>query len=326
MTPAPSLARTDRSSILASQPDIASSRISAAPRAAPAALSWSLLTALRPRQWTKNGLILVPLAFTTNLFQPELVARALATLLAFCALSSAGYLLNDVADVEADRQHPVKRKRPIAAGLVPVRLALALGLLLVVGGLAVCALVGPGVLLLALAYLGLTAAYTLWLKHVVLLDLFGIAAGFVLRAAAGAVAIAVPISPWFYTATMLGALMIGLGKRRGELLVLGKYASATRRNLAAYSLELIDQLLLVVASALVMTYALYTFSADNLPRNHAMMLTVPVMLYGMFRYLLLIRADAEAGAPEDLFLRDRPLLLTVALWMLLAVLVLYLAR
>jgi 4-hydroxybenzoate polyprenyltransferase len=271
-------------------------------------------------------LILVPLAFTTNLHHSDLLARALATLLAFCALSSAGYLLNDVADVEADRQHPTKRRRPIASGLVPVRLALALGLLLVVVGLAISALVGPGVLLLALAYLGLTAAYTLRLKHVVLLDLFGIAAGFVLRAAAGAVAIDVPISPWFYTATMLGALMIGLGKRRGELLSLGDRASAARRNLAAYSLELIDQLLVVVASALVMTYALYTFSAENLPRNHAMMLTVPVMLYGMLRYLLLIRADGDAGAPEELCLRDRPLLLTVALWMLLAVLVLYGSR
>jgi 4-hydroxybenzoate polyprenyltransferase len=176
---------------------------------------------------------------------------------------------------------------------------------------------------LAVAYLGLTAAYTIWLKHLVLLDVFGLAAGFVIRAAAGAVAISVPISPWLYAATMLGALLIGLGKRRTELMALGSGASAHRRNLGAYTLEFVDQLILIVSGAAVMTYALYTFSAENLPRDHSMMLTIPVVLYGLFRYLFVIRASEVAGAPEDLLFRDYPLLGAAATWAILSLGILY---
>jgi 4-hydroxybenzoate polyprenyltransferase len=164
------------------------------------------------------------------------------------------------------------------------------------------------------------------LKHLVLLDIFGLAGGFVLRAAAGAVAIDVPISPWLYIATLLGALLIALGKRRTELQTLGVEAAGHRRNLEAYSLEFIDQLILVVSSAALMTYALYTFSAENLPRNHSMMLTIPVVLYGLFRYLFLIREGDSGGSPEELLFRDRPLLVAVVLWAVLAVIVLYLGH
>src|SRR6266581_1643661 len=158
----------------------------------------SLLIALRPRQWTKNGLLFIALAFTLNLQEPMLLVRTLAAFVCFCALSSAGYLLNDVVDVEADRAHPTKRLRPIAAGQVPVPLALALGIVLVLVGLVGAFLLSPMFGVLALAYAVLTAVYSTTLKHIVLLDIFGIAAGFVLRAAAGAVAIDVPISPWLY--------------------------------------------------------------------------------------------------------------------------------
>lgn len=286
----------------------------------------AFLGAVRPRQWTKNVLLFVALAFTLQFLDLSQVLRTVGAFALFCMLSSAGYLLNDVADVEADRQHPTKRYRAIASGAVPVRLALVLGVALAVGGVAGCTLIRPSLGVVAAAYLALTASYTIWFKHMVLLDVFGIAAGFVLRAAAGAVAINVPISPWLYTATMLGALMIALGKRRAELQVLGVDAAGHRKNLQAYSVELIDQLILVVSSAAVMTYALYTFSAENLPKDHSMMLTIPLVLYGLFRYLFLVHGGTEGGAPEELLLRDRPLLITIVLWGLLAVGVLYVAR
>lgn len=287
----------------------------------------SLLVALRPRQWTKNGLLFIALAFTLNLQQPGLVLRTLAAFACFCALSSAGYLLNDVVDVEADRAHPTKRLRPIAAGQVPVSLALGLGIGLVVVGLGAAFLLGLLFGLLALSYTLLTAVYSTTLKHIVLLDIFGLAGGFVLRAAAGAVAIDVPISPWLYIATLLGALLIALGKRRTELETLGVEAAVGhRRNLESYSLEFIDQLIVVISSAALMTYALYTFSAENLPRNHSMMVTIPVVLYGLFRYLFLVRQGDVGASPEDLLFRDRPLLIAVALWALLSVTMLYLGR
>ena len=295
-------------------------------RTAVAPLGRPLLLALRPRQWTKNGLIFVALAFTLNIQEAGLVGKAVLAFGCFCALSSAGYLLNDVMDVEADRQHPTKRLRPIAAGSVPIGLALSLGLVL-----ALAALVGTFAINLplgglAVAYIALTALYSVSLKHIVLVDIFGIAAGFVLRAAAGAVAIDVPISPWLYIATMLGSLLIALGKRRAELGILGLEAAGHRRNLDAYSLEFIDQLILIVSSAAVMTYALYTFSAENLPKNHSMMVTIPVVLYGLFRYLFLVREGDIGAAPEELLFRDRPLLLAVIGWAVLAITILYLGR
>jgi 4-hydroxybenzoate polyprenyltransferase len=285
-----------------------------------------LLIALRPRQWTKNGLIFVALAFTLNLQDLTLLGRAVLAFACFCALSSAGYLLNDVVDVEADRQHPTKRLRPIAAGSVPTGLALGLGLVLALAALVGAFAINLPLGGLAVAYVALTALYSVSLKHIVLVDIFGIAAGFVLRAAAGAVAIDVPISPWLYIATMLGSLLIALGKRRAELETLGIEAAGHRRNLDAYSLEFIDQLILIVSSAAVMTYALYTFSAENLPRNHSMMLTIPAVLYGLFRYLFLVHEGSIGGSPEDLLFRDRPLLVAVVFWAVMAVAILYFGR
>jgi 4-hydroxybenzoate polyprenyltransferase len=286
-----------------------------------------LIVALRPRQWPKNGLVFIALAFTLNLQEPGLLIRSVAAFACFCALSSAGYLLNDVLDVEADRAHPTKRLRPVAAGQMAVPFALAFGLILAALGLAGAYVINPLLGVLALAYALLTAVYSTTLKHLVLLDIFGISGGFVLRAAAGAVAIAVPISPWLYIATLLGALLIALGKRRTELETLGVEAAiGHRRNLESYSLDFIDQLILVVSSAALMTYALYTFSAENLPRNHSMMLTIPVVLYGLFRYLFLVREGDIGASPEELLFRDRPLLAAVAVWALLAVTILYLGR
>ena len=208
-----------------------------------------------------------------------------------------------------------------------VPFALGLGVTLAAIGVAGGFVINPLLGLLTLAYGLLTAVYSMTLKHLVLLDIFGIAGGFVLRAAAGAVAIDVPISPWLYIATLLGALLIALGKRRTELETLGVEAAiGHRRNLEFYSLEFIDQLILVISSAALMTYALYTFSAENLPKSHSMMLTIPVVLYGLFRYLFLIRQGDVGAAPEELLFRDRPLMVAVVLWALLAVTMLYLGR
>jgi 4-hydroxybenzoate polyprenyltransferase len=302
-------------------------RVTVEPRVAALPAPQALLAAMRPRQWTKNGLLFVALAFTLNLQQPPLLVRTAAAFACFCALSSAGYLLNDILDVEADRAHPTKRLRPIAAGQLRVGVAFGLAAVLAVGGLAGAFIINLLLGLLALAYLLLTAVYSITLKHIVLLDIFGIAGGFVLRAAAGAVAIDVPISPWLYIATLLGALLIALGKRRTELETLGiEAAVGHRRNLESYSVGFIDQLILVISSAALMTYALYTFSAENLPRNHSMMLTIPVVMYGLFRYLFLVRDGEVGAAPEDLLFRDRPLLAAVAVWALLAVTLLYLGH
>lgn len=287
----------------------------------------ALFVALRPRQWPKNGLVFIALAFTLNIQDVNLLLKSVATFVCFCALSSAGYLLNDVVDIEADRAHPTKRLRPIAAGQVPVQVALALGIALALLGLVTTFLISFPLGLLAVTYAVLTALYSTTLKHVVLLDIFAIAAGFVLRAAAGAVAIDVPISPWLYIATLLGALLIALGKRRTELGTLGLEAAVGhRRNLQSYSIEFIDQLILVISSAALMTYALYTFSAENLPKNHSMMLTIPVVMYGLFRYLFLMREGDVGSAPEELLFRDRPLLASVVVWAVMAVATLYLGR
>lgn len=295
-------------------------------QAAPTLSVRALVRAMRPRQWPKNGLVFIALAFTLNLQDSALLLRSVATFVCFCGLSSAGYLLNDVMDIEADRAHPTKRLRPIASGHVPISVAVGFGIALAVIGLAGTFAISLLLGVLAVAYALLTAVYSMTLKHIVLLDIFGIAAGFVLRAAAGAVAIDVPISPWLYIATLLGALLIALGKRRTELETLGEAAIGHRRNLESYSIEFIDQLILIVSGAALMTYALYTFSAENLPRNHSMMLTIPVVMYGLFRYLFLVREGEIGGAPEELLFRDRPLLASVAVWAVLSVMLLYLGK
>jgi 4-hydroxybenzoate polyprenyltransferase len=252
-----------------------------------------------------------------------MLTRVILAFVAFCALSSAGYLWNDLRDIAADRLHPTKRRRPIAAGLVPKPLAVVLALALGVSGLLLAWWLGTSFLLVASLYMLLTATYSIWLKHLVLIDVFGISAGFVLRAVGGAVVIGVPVSPWLYVCTVLVSLFLALGKRRNELEVLEAGAAGHRKNLEQYSLELVDQLILIVASVTIMAYSLYTFTADNLPSDHAMMLTIPLVVYGLFRYLYLVRVKREGGAPEDLLLTDPGMLGTAILWVGLSVFILY---
>lgn len=285
-----------------------------------------LLVAMRPKQWTKNGLIFGGLIFAFKLGDADAVAVSVAAFALFCLVSSATYLINDLADLERDRKHPIKKRRPIAAGILrPAHVVVVAGLLLVLG-LPLSFLLNPGYGFTVLAYVFLTLAYSAYLKHLVIIDVFTIAAGFVLRAMAGALAIAVPISPWLYVCTILGALFLGFTKRRHELLLLNDDAAKHRRILQEYSPELLDQMITIVTATTVIAYSLYTFSAENLPRNHAMMLTIPFVLYGIFRYLYLVHQRDAGGSPEEVLLRDRPLLADIALWGLTSIAVLYLFR
>jgi 4-hydroxybenzoate polyprenyltransferase len=288
---------------------------------------WALLRAMRPRQWIKNGFIYPALVFDGQLFHAAAFLRTTVGYVLLCLASSAVYLLNDIADLEADRQHPSKRLRPIAAGELTVPLAAVSGF-----GLALISIVGgwwlsPGLGLIIVVYLALNLLYSFWLKHVPIIDVMVVASGFVLRVGAGVALITVErFSPWLYVCTTLFALFIGFGKRRAEIVLLAEGANMHRRVLDGYSIKLLDQLIVIVSSLTIMAYSLYTFSAENLPANHLMMLTIPFVIYGIFRYLHLIHVEERGGAPEDLLLRDRPLGLTVVLWGLFATAVLYLGQ
>jgi 4-hydroxybenzoate polyprenyltransferase len=284
----------------------------------------ALIRALRPLQWTKNALVLAPVLFGKEVFEFESLLRAVAAVLAFCAVSSGIYLLNDLRDIEQDRLHPRKRSRPIAAGELDPRTALVTAGALLLAGLAIAALVRPGFVLVIAGYAALMVAYSYRLKQIVIVDVFAIAAGFVLRAAGGAIAIGVPISPWLYFCTMLGALFLGFGKRRNELLVLQRLAASHRANLDAYSVQLLDQIIAIVSAAIVMAYSLYTFDAATAPSNHAMMLTIPFVLYGLFRYLYLVYRRELGGSPETILVTDKPLVACIACWAATSLLILYL--
>jgi 4-hydroxybenzoate polyprenyltransferase len=285
-----------------------------------------LLRAMRPLQWTKSSLVFAPLLFDRQVFHPPSLWRSIAAAIVFCLISSAIYLLNDIRDVQADRIHPKKRLRPIAAGEISERTAAITAVALGIAGLAGAVAIRPAFALVALGYIALMLAYNARLKTLVLLDVFAISAGFVLRAAGGAVAIAVPISPWLYVCTMLGALFIGFGKRRHELVSLERSAVRHRANLDDYSLQLLDQIIAIISSAILMAYSLYTFDASNVPDNHAMMLTIPFVLYALFRYLYLIYRKKEGGSPEVLLVTDRPMLFCIVSWGLSSGVILYLTR
>ena len=293
-----------------------------------------VLRSMRPRQWTKNGIVFLALVFSVgqdyHLSEPSSwVPRALQALVAFACfamVSSAEYLVNDINDVEADRAHPKKRYRPIAAGLLPVRTAWATAAVLALVGNAAAFALNWHMGLVILGYTLLMLAYTYELKHIVLVDLMVIAAGFVLRAMAGALAIDVPISPWLYVVTALGALFLGINKRRAELELLESGASSHRKILEEYTLPLLDQMGSIVTGALLIAYGLYTFTAEGLPANHSMMLTIPFVLYGIFRYLYLVNVKKEGGSPEEVLLKDLPIMVTAIGWVTAAGVILLFAR
>lgn len=297
--------------------------------------AWHLLLALRPKQWAKNLLVYLAFFFTLGEHaadgaSDEVALLGLVTLgfLVFCALSGATYIVNDLFDLAQDRLHPKKRRRPLASGKLHQAPALAAAAALAGGGMAAAFLLDPGFGIIAAVYLALTVSYTVHFKNQVLLDVMFVASGFVLRAAAGAVIMDVPISPWLYVMTSLGALLISLGKRRNELENLGGNgaAQAHRPALQHYTREYVDQLISVVAPSTLAAYTLYTFTAENLPENNAMMLTIPFVVYGLFRYLYLIHRRNMGGAPEEILLTDVPLLINIAGWLTTAILILLIAR
>ena len=296
----------------------------------------ALLKTMRPRQWVKNLLVLLPLLFAVDLvWTPSDLttllqyASPLAVLFAaFCALSSAVYIINDLADRNADRQHPTKRTRPIASGLLPVPMAAVAQFVLAVAGMfALYAISTPPLVPLALigaVYLLVNVGYSLGLKRVALVDVMIVAGGYVLRAVAGAVAVGATPSPWLYAVTAAGALFIVIGRRYAEARLAGADPDAPRATLQYYGPPLGGQLLILSATAALVSYTLYAVEADNLPANNTMLLTVPLVIFGLFRYLYLLNHSRDAEAPELLMLRDAPLLIAIAAWVILAAAVLVL--
>ena len=283
-----------------------------------------LLKSMRPRQWAKNVFVFVALFFDRKLADPESVLRTLAAFVLLCLMSSAVYLMNDLADIENDRQHPTKKNRPLAAGqLSPVVAAIAAAVL-AVGSLIAGFILSTGLGWVLLLYLLIQISYTFWLKRVVLVDVLIVATGFILRIAAGVAVIEVErFSPWLYVFGGFLALFMVLGKRRHELVLLGENAGSHRAILKEYNLDLVDRLLGLVTTGAVIAYTLYTFLAEGLPANHFMMLTIPFVLYAVFRYLYLIHVRHEGGAPEDIFLRDRPMQISMVLWAIAVFVALY---
>lgn len=293
-----------------------------------------VLKAMRPRQWTKNGIVFLALIFSVNQYwlpdEPgtwdHLVLRATLIAIAFCFMSGAGYIINDVRDRESDRLHPTKRRRPIAAGLLSPNIALAWAALFIVAGIVIGFLVDWRAGALVVAYIGLQALYTTVLKYQVILDVMTISAGFVIRALAGAYAVDVPTSPWLYVVTALGALFLAITKRRAEVNLLQGDATSHRSTLALYTPALLDQMTAMVTASTVIAYALYTFTADTLPENHMMMLTIPFVAYGVFRYLFLSLTRNEGGSPEEVLLKDLPLIITILGWVATSMIVLTVYR
>ena len=282
-----------------------------------------LLKALRPRQWVKNLLVFLPLLFAVDLvwsaddlttLLPHL-GRLLALVAAFCAAASAVYLLNDLADREADRQHPVKRLRPIASGEVPAWLALVGTLALALVGLVVMYFLGWPLVLAGSIYLAVNVAYSAGLKRVALVDVMLVASGYVLRAVAGALAVGAAPSPWLYAVTAAGALFIVVGRRYAEARLAENEPSEQRGTLQHYAPPLGGQLLTLAATAALVSYALYTVEGENLPANNAMLLTVPLVIFGLFRYLYLLNNSQDAESPELLMMRDVPLLVSIVAWL-----------
>jgi 4-hydroxybenzoate polyprenyltransferase len=285
-----------------------------------------LVQSMRPRQWIKNGLLFIPLIFDKQLTNWPALARVVMGFVLFCLLSSLVYIINDLMDIEADRNHPLKRLRPIASGRLKASTARLAAVVLALVFFVPAIWLSPEFALIGLVYLALNLAYSAWLKHTPILDVMILASFYVLRVGAGVVLINVhQFSPWLYLFTTFLALFLGIGKRRAELYLLADEANSHRKSLEGYSLSLLDQLILIVSSSAVITYSLYTFSAPNLPANHAMMLTIPFVIYGIFRYLYLVHMEQCGGEPEEVLFKDRPLQASILLWGLSVLFIYYLA-
>ena len=290
------------------------------------AIARLLLQSLRPAQWTKNGFVLLPLFFARQLFETDAFLRGLAATAVFCTLTGAVYLINDVLDRESDQRHPVKMRRPIAAGMLPPGLGLAAAAVILLVSISAGGFLGLGFLLMTLIYVAIQALYSWRLKQVVLLDIFCISSGFFLRVIAGALAIPVAISLWLIVCTVLISMFLALAKRRHELVLLGAGEAGNHRKvLGRYSSGLLDQMITTIAASTILSYMLYCVSPETVSKFETdyMIATSPFVLFGIFRYMYLIQGERLGGEPEWVVLTDLPLLLDVILWGLSCFLVVY---
>jgi 4-hydroxybenzoate polyprenyltransferase len=274
----------------------------------------ALIKTMRPRQWTKNAFVFFALVFDKQLFHLDPFLWTMGGFALFCIISSVVYIVNDISDIEADRQHPEKRKRPLPSGQLPVNVAWVASIGLTAVALPLGYWLAPWFAAVLAVYLIMNLAYSKWLKHIPIVDVFIIAAGFVLRVAGGITLITVQrFSPWLFVVTTLGSLYLGFGKRRAEMNLLAQGAGSHRKVLEGYSIPLLDQYITIVSAATIVSYSFYTFSAVNLPANHSMMLTIPFFVYIIFRYLYLVQMTNQTGAPEEVLLTDRPVQIAIAL-------------
>ena len=284
----------------------------------------NLIRTMRPKQWIKNVFVFAPLVFDVKLTNLPYLLKTVAGFLLLCAISGSVYIINDLVDIEKDRQHPRKRRRPIASGALPAGVATGTVIVLLIVSLPLSFLLHPVFGIIVSIYLALQLLYSFWLKKLVIIDVMAIASGFVLRVAAGVPLVAAErFSPWMYTCMALLALFIGFNKRRNELVLLGNHAGEHRKNLQEYTLPLLDQIISIITASTIVSYSLYTALAENLPPNHTMMLTIPLVLYCMFRWLYLVQAKGLGGEPEEIVLKDRPLQAGIALWGATVVAIMY---
>jgi len=286
----------------------------------------AIIKTMRPRQWTKNIFIFAALVFDKQLLNAESFLRTIAGFALFCLISSSVYIFNDLADIEADKLHPEKKNRPIPSGKLPIGAAWGAGITLVIVALALAYFLAPGFEAVLIIYFIINMAYSKWLKHIPIIDVLIIAAGFVLRVHAGVTLIQVErFSPWLYVVMTLLSLFLGFGKRRAELALLAHGAGSHRKVLDGYTLPLLDQYIMIVSGTTIVAYSLYTFSAPNVPENHSMMLTIPFVVYTIFRYLYLIEIKHAGGAPEEVLLSDRPFQIAMILWAVSVLAIFYLS-
>ena len=285
----------------------------------------ALIKTMRPRQWPKNIFIFAALVFDKQLLHLDPLLRTLAGFVLFCLISSSVYIFNDLVDIEADREHPEKKKRPIPSGELPLSAAWIAGSLLTIITLTLSLVMDWEFAAVLLAYFLINLAYSRWLKHIPIIDVLVLALCFVLRVEGGVTLIDVQrFSPWIYIVMTLLALYLGFGKRRAEMALLAQGAGSHRKVFEGYTIPLLDQYILIVSGTTIVAYSLYTFTAPNVPANHSMMLTIPFVLYAIFRYLYLVQIKHAGGAPEEILLSDRPLQIAILFWALAVLAVFYL--
>ncbi len=286
---------------------------------------FQIIRAIRPKQWIKNLIVFAALVFSQHLFEPYSIITSLFAFLLFCLFTGSVYLINDVMDVEEDRQHPYKKERPIASGKLKIQTAVIIAITMAMVSLGMSFYLNPMFGVITLVYFVSNIAYSTYLKHIVIIDVMIIALGFVLRAVGGAVVIDVEISPWLIICTTLLALFLGFGKRRHELVLMKESAKEHRSILDEYSSYFLDQIIAVLTASIVVTYALYTMSEKVQLKLHTtyLNLTIPFVLYGIFRYLYLVHQKNRGGDPTSLFFTDKPLLINIGLWLVTVCIILY---